>query len=105
MKWLVVIGMLLSGYTASADLSSGGDDLANSRNHISSWAARLNGQYADLHLQPRLDIDSAETAESTLSDLDTLETVLKDKSIVPTQRLINLSCAKAFCFDGGDSGD
>jgi|SRR5665213_340150 len=99
MQWfkLVVIGMLVWGSQAFADLSPGGDKLSLDQGQISSWAARLNAQFADLQLQPRLNINDEQTVQSVLYDLETLETVLKDKTVVPADKLIHLACARAYC--------
>jgi hypothetical protein len=101
MQWikLVMIGMLMTGTSAFADISPGGESAMSNHEQISSWAARLNAENPDLKLQTVSDSIDEETVKGTLYDLETLEAVLKDKTIVPAAKLMNLACARPYCID------
>jgi hypothetical protein len=96
---LVMIGMLLGGATAFADLSPGGDSLASELAEIRARAAHLNGEFSGLHLRTREDIYTKAIADKTLQDLKDLDVVLHDTTLVPVNMLVNIACAKAVCAE------
>ena len=103
MNKLVMIAMLAWGSQAFAELSSGGDSLKSKLVQIRTKARDLNDEFSGLRLRPREDISSLSLAEKTMRDLGDLDVVLRDTSIVPLGMLMNLACAKAYCFGESNS--
>lgn len=94
---LVMIGMLLGGSTAFANLPSGGDSLAKKLAEIQARAAQLNREFLGLDLRARENITSEAIADDTLQDLKDLDVVLHDKTLVPASPLTNIACKQAAC--------